>query len=106
MAGTKPGHDADRAHSRHSARIGRLCGNRKSLVDVERRGATAYVRDRAIRVLLVFLVFLYPTKLLLAALWIRGGLLTDANTHHSRSIRPGMGDGRPCPAHNALLSAP
>jgi peptidoglycan/LPS O-acetylase OafA/YrhL len=43
---------------------------------IEQRGAAAYLRDRVIRVLLVFLVALYPTKFLLQALWIRGGLET------------------------------
>lgn len=43
---------------------------------IEKRGVAAYLRDRAQRVLLVFLVALYPCKFLLQVLWIRGGLET------------------------------
>lgn len=40
---------------------------------VERRGAAAYAWDRLRRILLVFLVALYPMKFVLSALWIAGG---------------------------------
>jgi glucans biosynthesis protein C len=43
---------------------------------VGRRGAAAFVRDRARRILLVFVVALYPMKLALGAVWIAGGLRT------------------------------
>ena len=43
---------------------------------IQRRGAAAYARDRAWRILLVFVVFLYPMKLALTAIWIWGGLRT------------------------------
>jgi RNA polymerase sigma factor (sigma-70 family) len=43
---------------------------------VGRRGVAAYVRDRAIRIALVFVVALYPMKFVLAALWIAGGRAT------------------------------
>jgi peptidoglycan/LPS O-acetylase OafA/YrhL len=55
---------------------------------LDRRGVRAYLRDRARRILLVFLVALYPMKLLLTALWIAGGQRTgwfewpaDARSH-------------------------
>jgi RNA polymerase sigma factor (sigma-70 family) len=37
---------------------------------IERRGIAAYLRSRALRIALVFAVFLYPTKFLLASLWM------------------------------------
>ncbi len=40
---------------------------------VARRGLRAYLADRARRVLLVFLIALYPMKLALSMLWIAGG---------------------------------
>lgn len=43
---------------------------------VERRGARAFLRDRAVRIGLVFLVLLYPIKLLISLPWIAGGLKT------------------------------
>jgi peptidoglycan/LPS O-acetylase OafA/YrhL len=43
---------------------------------IARRGAIAYLRDRATRILLVFIVALYPMKFVLAALWITGGRQT------------------------------
>jgi hypothetical protein len=43
---------------------------------IQRRGAAAYARDRAWRILLVFVVFLYPMKVALTAIWIWGGLRT------------------------------
>jgi peptidoglycan/LPS O-acetylase OafA/YrhL len=43
---------------------------------IERRGAVAYARDRAWRILLVFVVWLYPMKVALTAIWIWGGLKT------------------------------
>ncbi|MBL8096862.1 MAG: acyltransferase family protein [Anaerolineales bacterium] len=41
---------------------------------VARRGAGAYVRDRVIRIGLVFVVLLYPMKLLINIAWIGAGL--------------------------------
>jgi glucans biosynthesis protein C len=52
-----------------------LAGYFAALV-VCRRGTAAYVRDRARRILLVFVVALYPMKLALSALWIAGGRKT------------------------------
>lgn len=43
---------------------------------IERRGARAYAVDRLKRVVLVFVVFLYPMKFVLTALWMAGGLKT------------------------------
>src|SRR5215471_17909726 len=43
---------------------------------IEKRGVSAFLRDRARRVLLVFVVALYPMKLLLSSEWITGGLKT------------------------------
>ena len=43
---------------------------------VSRRGTRAYVRDRAVRIGLVFVVFVYPLKLLVSIPWIAGGLKT------------------------------
>jgi glucans biosynthesis protein C len=43
---------------------------------VEKKGTTAYLRDRARRILLVFIVALYPMKWVLRMIWIRGGLET------------------------------
>ncbi len=43
---------------------------------IEKRGVRAFLKDRAIRIGLVFLVALYPTKFLLAALWMIGGKYT------------------------------
>ena len=43
---------------------------------IERRGVRTYVWDRARRILLVFIVALYPMKFVLAALWIAGGRAT------------------------------
>ena len=43
---------------------------------VGRRGARAYARDRALRILLVFVAALYPMKLVLASIWITGGRRT------------------------------
>lgn len=52
-----------------------LAGFFGSLV-VRKRGVKSYLRDRAMRILLVFAVVLYPMKFLLSALWIAGGRLT------------------------------
>lgn len=43
---------------------------------VGRRGAAAFVRDRARRILLVLVVALYPMKFLLGSLWMIGGRKT------------------------------
>jgi peptidoglycan/LPS O-acetylase OafA/YrhL len=43
---------------------------------VGKRGAASFLRDRAKRILLVFIVALYPMKLAVTALWIAGGLHT------------------------------
>ena len=43
---------------------------------IEKRGVSAFIRDRARRILLVFLVALYPMKLALGVLWGVGGLRT------------------------------
>ncbi len=43
---------------------------------VARRGLRAYLRDRASRIGLVFLVLVYPIKLLISIPWIAGGLKT------------------------------
>jgi len=43
---------------------------------VGRRGVRAYLRDRAVRIGLVFVVLLYPLKLLISIPWIAGGLKT------------------------------
>lgn len=43
---------------------------------VEKRGVAAFLRDRSRRILLVFLVALYPMKFALASLWVAGGLHT------------------------------
>jgi peptidoglycan/LPS O-acetylase OafA/YrhL len=43
---------------------------------IEKRGAAAFLRDRVKRILLVFIVALYPMKLLLSSAWISGGLKT------------------------------
>lgn len=45
-------------------------------VVVSKRGVGAYLQDRGTRIVLVFLLALYPMKLALAAIWIRGGLTT------------------------------
>src|SRR5262245_56677732 len=43
---------------------------------IEKRGVLSFLRDRATRILLVFVVALYPMKSLLISAWIRGGLKT------------------------------
>lgn len=43
---------------------------------VGRRGARAYLRDRLVRIGLVFVVLVYPLKLLISLPWIAGGLKT------------------------------
>src|SRR5262245_44039514 len=43
---------------------------------IEKRGAALFLRDRARRILLVFVVALFPMKLLLSSAWIIGGLKT------------------------------
>src|SRR5215468_4001159 len=43
---------------------------------IEKRGVSSFLRDRARRILLVFVVALYPMKLLLSSVWITGGLKT------------------------------
>jgi glucans biosynthesis protein C len=43
---------------------------------IGKRGTSAYLRDRAQRILLVFFVALYPMKWMLTAVWISGGLKT------------------------------
>jgi len=43
---------------------------------VARRGVRVYLRDRAVRIGLVFVVLLYPLKLLISVPWIAGGLKT------------------------------
>lgn len=43
---------------------------------IEKRGVASFLRDRAKRILLVFVVALYPMKLLLSSAWISGGFKT------------------------------
>jgi peptidoglycan/LPS O-acetylase OafA/YrhL len=43
---------------------------------IEKRGVASFLRDRAKRILLVFVVALYPMKLLLSSVWVSGGLKT------------------------------
>src|SRR5262249_23055060 len=43
---------------------------------IEKRGAAAFLSDRLKRIFLVFLVALYPMKLLLGCAWVTGGLKT------------------------------
>lgn len=43
---------------------------------VSRRGVQAFVKDRALRIALVFLVLLYPMKYINSVIWIEGGLQT------------------------------
>src|SRR5215510_8885304 len=43
---------------------------------IEKRGVASFLRDRAKRILLVFVVAFYPMKLLLSSGWIIGGLKT------------------------------
>ncbi|MEZ5319129.1 MAG: acyltransferase family protein [Vicinamibacterales bacterium] len=43
---------------------------------VAKRGVRAYAKDRVVRILLVFVVALYPIKAMVDALWITGGTLT------------------------------
>jgi hypothetical protein len=45
---------------------------------IEKRGVRAFLQDRAVRIVLVFAVALYPMKLLLSACWVIGGLHTGA----------------------------
>ncbi len=47
---------------------------------VARRGAGAYVRDRVIRIGLVFVVLLYPMKLLINIAWIEAGLASGGSS--------------------------
>lgn len=66
------------AHYLHSFRLETfflLAGFFGALI-VHKRGLAAWIRDRAVRVLLVFLVALVPVKLALAAVWIWGGRAT------------------------------
>ncbi len=60
-----------------------LAGYFGSLV-IKRRGTIAYVRDRAIRILLVFALALYPMKFTLHSLWIVGG-------HHTGRLKSQSG---------------
>src|SRR5262249_47216842 len=43
---------------------------------IEKRGAAAFLSNRVKRIFLVFLVALYPMKLLLGCAWVTGGLKT------------------------------
>lgn len=43
---------------------------------VSRRGVRAFVRDRVVRIGLVFIALLYPVKLLISLPWIAGGIKT------------------------------
>lgn len=43
---------------------------------VSRRGVRAFVRDRVVRIGLVFIALLYPIKLLISIPWIAGGIKT------------------------------
>jgi peptidoglycan/LPS O-acetylase OafA/YrhL len=43
---------------------------------IGKRGVQAFLKDRAVRIVLVFVVALYPMKLMLSALWIIGGKYT------------------------------
>lgn len=43
---------------------------------IDKRGVEAYARDRILRVGLVFVLLLYPIKILIGLPWIRGGLKT------------------------------
>ncbi|MBM3835760.1 MAG: hypothetical protein FJ403_21325 [Verrucomicrobia bacterium] len=43
---------------------------------IEKRGMSSFLKSRAIRIVLVFVVALYPMKLLLSALWTIGGQKT------------------------------
>lgn len=43
---------------------------------VQKRGAGAYLKDRGHRILLVFVIALFPMKYLCAAIWIWGGIHT------------------------------
>ncbi|MBK8476132.1 MAG: acyltransferase family protein [Opitutaceae bacterium] len=47
-------------------------------VVIGRRGLSAFLRDRALRIALVFVVVLYPMKVVLSACWVSGGLHTGA----------------------------
>lgn len=52
-----------------------LAGFFASLV-IGRKGMSAFLRDRVRRILLVFLVAVYPIKLVVTAIWIDGGVLS------------------------------
>jgi peptidoglycan/LPS O-acetylase OafA/YrhL len=52
-----------------------LAGFFASLV-IGKRGIGAFLKDRAVRILLVFAIALYPMKLMLDSLWIIGGTRT------------------------------
>src|SRR5262245_20897484 len=43
---------------------------------IQKRGVSSFLRDRSTRILLVFVVALYPMKLLLISVWVSGGLKT------------------------------
>lgn len=43
---------------------------------IERRGIQSYLRDRAIRIGLVFVLLMYPIKILIGLPWVQGGLKT------------------------------
>src|SRR5262245_46844687 len=43
-------------------------------VVIQKRGVSSFLRDRATRIALVFVVALYPMKLLLSSAWLSGGL--------------------------------
>lgn len=47
-------------------------------VVIGKRGLSAFLRDRALRIALVFVVVLYPMKVVLSACWVAGGLHTGA----------------------------
>src|SRR5688572_6913424 len=63
------------AHSFRMELFFLLAGFFAALV-VQKRTVAAFLRDRARRIVLVFIVLLYPMKLVLAALWGAGGLVT------------------------------
>ena len=43
---------------------------------IDKRGVVPYLRDRAVRIGLVFILLMYPIKLLIGLPWVQGGLKT------------------------------
>lgn len=54
-----------------------LAGFLSSLA-IRRRGVAVFLKDRATRIVLVFVVLLYPMRILVDALWLMGGAITGA----------------------------